>query len=160
VKKKSKQVLGWREWCSLPQFSVKKIKAKIDTGARTSALHVSDIKYKKHSGKTFVYFRIHPLQRKSKPFYDCHSELVDYRIIKSSNGNSTFRPVLITEIKIGENEFPIEVTLVNRDLMGFRFLVGRQAIRRKFLVDSGRSFLTKKKIKPTEEDSQKKRGHE
>lgn len=129
----------------MPELQIKKIKAKIDTGARTSALHVSDISYRKRGGKTFVYFRVHPTQRKSKPFFDCSAELIDYRIVKSSTGTRTFRPVIQTEIEVGDKRWPIEVTLVNRDLMGFRFLVGRQAIRGRYVVDSGASYLSQKK---------------
>jgi hypothetical protein len=143
----SKKILGWREWCALPELNIKKIKAKMDTGARTSALHVSDITYKKRSGKTFVYFRVHPIQRKSRPYFDCSAELIDYRIVKSSTGNRTFRPVIQTTLQVGVESWPIEVTLVNRDLMGFRFLVGRQAIKNSYLIDSGASYLSKKKSK-------------
>ena len=134
--------IGWREWVSLPELGVKWIKAKIDTGARTSALHVSHIH--RVDGNNHLEFKIHPMQKRAHPVVIASSDLIEERHIKSSNGETSLRPVIQTNLKIGDEIFPIELTLVNRDLMGFRMLLGREAIRGRFLVDSGRSFLTGK----------------
>lgn len=137
--------LGWREWVSLPEFNVSKIKAKVDSGARTSALHASDILYFRRAGKRMVRFKIYPEQRNQKKFRIVEAKLLESRPVRSSIGSTTIRPVIVTELKIGKQNWPIEITLVNRDLMGFRMLIGRQAIRKKFLIDPGKSYLIGKK---------------
>ncbi len=142
--KLKKICLGWREWVSLPDLGVEAIKAKVDSGARTSALHVLSVKIKKRKNKEFVYFKIHPVQKSSVPEISAKAEHLGYRTVKSSVGHTTLRPVIKTTLVIGEKEIPIELTLVNRDLMGFRMLIGRQAIRRGFIVNPGKSYLTKK----------------
>lgn len=144
-KKKALDTIGWREWVSFPELGIKTIKAKIDTGARTSALHVSHIKIVK--GTNIVKFRIHPVQRRARPMIEASAKMVSRREIKSSNGELSVRPVIRTKIKIGEDVYPIELSLVNRDLMGFRLLLGRSALKNRFIVDSGKSFLLMKKIK-------------
>ena len=138
-KKKDLDIIGWREWVSFPELGIKTIKAKIDTGARTSALHVSHIRVVK--GTNIVKFKIHPVQRRSRPVIEASAKMVNRREIKSSNGEISVRPVIITKIKIGEKILPIELSLVNRDLMGFRLLLGRSALKNHFIVDSGKSFL-------------------
>jgi hypothetical protein len=138
--KKEKLVLGWREWASLDDLNIKKIKVKVDTGARTSALHANNIKIIKRAKKKFVEFDINPLQNSGKTVR-CKAELIGERKVKSSTGHSSLRPVIETHIHIGEYKWCIEVTLVNRDIMGFRMLLGRQAIRGNFLVDPGKSFV-------------------
>ena len=144
--KKRKKVLdtiGWREWVSFPELGIEKIKAKIDTGARTSALHVSHIRVVK--GTDIVKFKIHPVQRRARPLVEASARIVSRREIKSSNGEISVRPVIITKVKIGEKILPIELSLVNRDLMGFRLLLGRSVLKNRFIVDSGKSFLLLKK---------------
>jgi hypothetical protein len=142
---KSKEALGWREWVELPKFSSTPIKAKVDTGARTSALHATNIKI---TGKTnrVVHFDLHPKQD-AGPTVNCKSKLIDQRKVKSSNGISSLRPVIEVLVKVGETTWPIEITLVNREIMGFRMLLGRQALRKHFLVDPSKSFLASKKQK-------------
>ncbi|MBF0628387.1 MAG: ATP-dependent zinc protease [Magnetococcales bacterium] len=135
-------VLGWREWVGLPDFGVERIKTKIDTGARTSALHALEPTQFVRDGKSLVQFRLHPVQRKSKPELLCEAPLVDCRSVISSGGHIEHRFVILTQILLGERLILAEVTLTNRTLMGFRMLVGRTTIGRKFLVDPGRSFLT------------------
>jgi len=145
--KKNKRELdsiGWREWVSFPELKVKTIKAKIDTGARTSALHVSNIKIFKRTNK--VTFTIHPVQRQWRPVINTSALMIGERLVKSSNGESTLRPVIETKLKIGKKIFSIELTLVNRDLMGFRLLLGRSAMKKRYLVNSGQSFLLSKEI--------------
>ena len=137
----SDRVIGWREVAVLPQLGIDKIKVKIDTGARSSALHAFNIREFKRDGKDFVRFQIHPLQRDRNTTVTSEAELLEYRKVRNSGGAAQLRPVIITEIKLGENSWSIELTLTNRDVMGFRMLLGRQAVRNKFLIDPGRSFL-------------------
>lgn len=144
-KKKALSAIGWREWVSFPELKVKTIKAKIDTGARTSSLHVTNLK--EVEGTNIVNFKIHPVQRESHPVINASAKVIDKRPVTSSNGISTIRPVIKTKIKLGKRTFSIELTLVNRDLMGFRLLLGRTAIKNRYLVDSGKSFLKFKKLK-------------
>jgi hypothetical protein len=134
-------VVGWREWVALPQLGVDRIKAKIDTGARTSTLHAFDIEVIKQRGKEVVNFKVHPLQRQNRRIIVCQADLVDERIIRSSSGHSSLRPVIMTRLQVGPCVWDIELTLTNRDKMGFRMLIGRQAIRKHLLVHPGRSFI-------------------
>lgn len=142
--RRSKPVVGWREWVSLPELGPGRIKVKVDTGARTSALHASEIKYLKNKR---IKFKVHPKQDSSKGTYTAITKFLGKRRVKSSTGESTLRPVIQTTLRIGELEFPIELTLVNRDMMGFRMLLGRQALRDQFVVDPQRSFLIGKSRK-------------
>ncbi len=146
--KNFKDILGWREWINLPELKAKNIKVKVDTGARTSALHATDIEFFKKKGKPFVRFMVFPQQKSSKGKIKCEAPLIDTRHIKSSVGTQTKRPVIHTLISIGQYEWEIELTLVNRDIMGFRMLLGREAMRGHFLVDPGKSYvLGKGKVK-------------
>jgi len=137
-------VIGWREWVAFPDLGIEKIKAKVDTGARTSALHISKSQLSRNA--RHIHFRVHPKQRSNQPEIKSSAVITDFRHVKSSNGETSERPVIHTTLKIGEMEHTIELTLVNRDMMGFRLLLGREAIRKYFLVDSGRSFLKSKKV--------------
>ena len=134
-------VVGWREWVSLPTLGIDRIKAKIDTGARTSTLHAFDIEVVKMRGREVVRFKVHPLQRQNKKLIYCQADLYDERVIRSSSGHSALRPVIITQLKVGPCIWDIEITLTNRDKMGFRMLIGRQGRRRHLLVHPGRSFI-------------------
>jgi hypothetical protein len=133
--------LGWREWISMPQLKIDAIKVKVDTGARSSSLHAYDIEYEKHREHTFVRFKVHPRQRNSTLVVDCRAALHDMRTVRSSSGTAQRRPVIRTSIAIGEAVWDIDLTLTSRDAMGFRMLLGREAIRKRFVVDPGRSFL-------------------
>jgi hypothetical protein len=146
-KKAVKKTIGWREWIYLPDLEVGRIKAKIDTGARTSALHAFKITPFTKDGAPYVRFAVHPLQRVSKPEISCVALVVDRRAITDSGGRVEQRYVIRTTLKLGKKRWPIELTLTNRDQMGFRMLIGRQALRRRYLVDTGRSFLARKKKK-------------
>jgi hypothetical protein len=135
------EVLGWREWASLPDFAVDRVKVKVDTGARSSALHAYNLRVFTRAGKQHVTFDIHPLQRDATRSIPASAEVVSMRSVRSSNGQLELRPVITTRVGVGEHVWPIELTLTNRDEMGFRMLLGRQAIRERFLVDGGRSYL-------------------
>lgn len=134
-------VVGWREWVGLPELGVDRIKAKIDTGARTSSLHAFGLERFERDGREMVRFEAHPLQRDDSVSVAVEAELVERRSVRSSTGAETVRPVIETDLKLMGERWRIELTLIRRDLMGFRMLLGRQAIRGRFVVDPGRSFL-------------------
>ncbi len=139
-RKREKTVVGWREWIALPDLGVDKIKVKIDTGARTSALHAYRVKPFERDGARFVRFFVHPVQDHRLPEIACEAPLVDDRIVISSNGDREHRFVIETLARADGREWPIEITLTNRDEMGFRMLLGRQALRKRFVVDPSTSF--------------------
>ena len=134
-------VIGWREWVGLPDCGVDHLKAKIDTGARTSALHAFRLREFIDGGVPHVRFEIHPDQRTSRNAVEVTAKVVDRRKIRSSNGTVQVRPVIRTTLDAVGQRFPIDITLTNRDEMGFRMLIGRAALRRRFLVDPSRSFF-------------------
>ena len=145
-KQKELKIIGWREWVGLPQLGISAIKAKVDTGATTSAIHAFHVeRFRKH-GKDFARFQIHPIQRNSKATVRAEAELIDYRSVRSSSGHETTRPVVLTRIELFDESWLIELTLSNRDQMGFRMLIGRRAMRKKFLVDPHRSYLDRSRI--------------
>lgn len=135
------RTLGWREWAQLPQLGVQAIKAKLDTGARTSALHAFGLKPFERDGIAMVRFTIHPLQRSSGSAVSVEAALADERRVRSSDGRAELRPVIETDLQLGGERWPIELTLTSRDEMGFRMLLGRQALKGRVVVDSGRSFV-------------------
>lgn len=139
--KKEKLLIGWREVVALPDFDLYEIKAKIDTGAKTSALHAQNIQYFVEKGKTYVQFDFFD-EKENK--VSVKSKLLEERKIKSSNGHITIRPVVETKIKMGPVQFKIELTLINRDLMDFKMLIGREALKNFFIINPARSFLLKK----------------
>jgi hypothetical protein len=141
----SKKTIGWREWVRLPDLNVGRVKAKIDTGARTSALHAFKITPFTKDGAAYVRFVVHPLQRASTPEVACVALVIDHRGVTDSGGRVEQRYVIRTTLKLGKTRWPIELTLTNRDQMGFRMLIGRQALRGRYLVDPSRSFLMRKK---------------
>ncbi len=138
---KQTSIVGWREIIALPELGIGKIKAKIDTGARSSALHAFHIEELQRDHKKIVKFQVHPLQRNSKTTITTEAELLEYREVRNSGGVAQLRPVILTAIELGEKTWTIELTLTNRDVMGFRMLLGRQALRHQFLVDPGKSFI-------------------
>lgn len=137
-------VIGWREWVGLPALNTDWIKAKIDTGARSSSLHAFGIQPFTGDGIEMVRFSVHPWQRSESSSADVEAEIIDWRSIRSSSGESEDRPVILTNLRMGNDVHAIEVTLANRDQMGFRMLVGREGIRRRFVVDPARSYLAGK----------------
>ena len=143
-----KTVIGWREWVGLPDLGIDQIKVKVDTGARTSSLHAFKITPFTKDNAQYVRFLVHPRQRHRNPEIECTALVVDQRHVTDSGGNATDRYVIRTTLWMGEKKWPIELTLTNRDEMGFRMLLGRQAVRRRCVVDPGRSFVMKKKAPP------------
>ncbi len=135
-----KPIIGWREWVALPELGVERIKAKIDTGARTSAIHAFDIEVCKKEERELVCFTIHPYQKNDTESQTCMCPVKDIRVITNSGGTREKRVVIETHLTMGNQTWPIEITLTNRDEMGFRMLLGRTAIKERFLVDPGRSF--------------------
>jgi hypothetical protein len=133
--------LGWREWVHLPDLGLEWIKAKTDSGARTSALHAFDIEIFERDGKEYVRFKVHPRQHNDVETMEAEAELIDQRHVRSSHGKRTFRPVIRTTLSVLGRQFPIELTLVCRKRMKFRMLLGREALRNRFIVDTGRSYL-------------------
>jgi hypothetical protein len=133
-------VIGWREWVRLPDLLEQPIKAKLDTGARTSALHAYRVEPYQQDGIPWVRFAIHPVQRHAQPEIQCHAPLLGQRLITSSSGHQQLRYVIRIEAHIGDVRFPMDLSLADRDQMGFRLLIGREAMRRRFLVDPSRSF--------------------
>jgi len=132
---KSKLIIGWREWCSLPDLGLPGIAAKIDTGAKTSSLHAFKIRPFTRKGEQWVRFVVHPLQRRRQPEIRCEGKVVDERPVTSSNGTSEHRIVIRTDIVLGPYRFPTELTLTNRDDMGFRMLIGRKSLVKRYVVD-------------------------
>ena len=141
---KKYQTVGWREWVSLPELGIDKIKAKVDTGARTSALHAFSLKPFKEGNKDRIRFEMHPLQHNVDKVLTCEADIIDLRWVSDSGGHREERFVIRTPLVIGEHSWPIEITLTERDTMLFRMLLGRSAIRQHFLVNPARSFITKK----------------
>ena len=137
-------VVGWREWVGMPELGVKRIKAKIDTGASSSSLHAFDIEINDHLEHPQVKFKIQPLQNNRSVVIQAQSPIFDFRKVKSSNGQTTTRPVIRTTISIFQLRYKIDVTLFDRAKMGFRMLIGREALRGRFLVDSALSYCAGK----------------
>ncbi|TVR64028.1 MAG: hypothetical protein EA422_07780 [Gemmatimonadales bacterium] len=130
--------VGWREWIILPAGPTIPIKVKVDTGARSSALHATGIQA---AGHGLIRFTVHPHQRRSGDEVEIVAPLVDHREVRSSSGIAEPRPTVRLEVALGPLRWPVEVTLTRRDRMGFRMLLGRTALRGRFLVDPGASFL-------------------
>jgi hypothetical protein len=133
-------VIGWREWLDLPELGIKTIKAKIDTGARSSALHAFHVEAFERDRKNMVRFQVHPWQRNNYTI-STEAELLEWRQVRNSGGTTQLRPVIRTLVKLGSEQLAIELTLTNRDVMGFRMLLGREALRKRFLINPGRSYL-------------------
>lgn len=143
MKTKSKPdlpLIGWREWISLPDLKIKSIKVKVDTGARSSSLHAIRQKIFERDREKWVRFQINPMQDTTTDKVTAEAKIIDFRSVRSSSGVAEMRPVIETRIKLLDRIWPIELTLSNRDAMGFRMLLGRQAFRKRFYVDAGRSY--------------------
>ena len=137
----SNTIVGWREWVSLPGLGVPWIKAKVDTGARTSALHAFDLEELERDGERWVRYSVHPWQGSDEDAVACESRVVDRREVRSSSGHAEERYVVQLDVSMGGQVVDAEVTLSKRDEMGFRMLVGREALCQGFLVDPSGSYL-------------------
>lgn len=133
--------LGWREWVALPELGLPRLKAKLDTGARTSALHAFDLGLFLRDGQSWVRFSIHPLQRREHHAVVCEARVMDERVVMDSGGHAESRLVIVTPLRLGAATFDIEVTLTPRDPMRFRLLLGRTALEGRCTVDPARSFV-------------------
>ncbi len=144
--RRQRPAIGWREWVALPDLGVPAIKAKVDTGARSSSLHAFDLERFARNGGDWVRFTVHPLQRDWRTSIAVEVPLLEMRVIRNpgGGGREELRAVVRTSVELMGERWPIELTLTRRDRMGFRMLLGRSAVRRRFLVDPGRSFLAGK----------------
>lgn len=138
-------VIGWREWVCLPELGIAKIKAKVDTGARTSALHAFSLKPFSAHGKDKITFELHPMQHNTDEIVTCTADVIDRRAVTDSGGHTEERFVIITPLTIAGQTWPIEITLTERENMLFRMLLGRSALRKHFIVNPARSFVTTRK---------------
>lgn len=136
---------GWREWVKLPDLGLPAIKAKVDTGARTSALHAFNLRPFIENGIQRIEFSIHPIQRDLNTVSICQADVLDQRTVSDSGGHKEERWVIKTSLMIGSHTWPIEMTLTARDNMRFRMLLGRTALENKALVDASASYLVGKK---------------
>jgi hypothetical protein len=142
-----KLVLGWREWLSFPDLGIERIKAKVDTGARTSCLHAFFVEPFEKGKEDWVRFGIHPRQGDTDEAVYCEAPLKDRRTVRDSGGHEELRYVIEAQVLIGSHRHAVEVTLTDRDSMKFRALLGRTAIRGNYVVDSGRSYVQSRRRK-------------
>ncbi len=141
VAKRELTTVGWREWVALPELGLDWVKAKLDTGARSSSLHADDVQLMERDGISVARFSVRPWQRSPDGAVWGELPLIDERSVRSSTGHVETRPVVMGHITVAGHTVPAEITLTNRDSMGFRMLIGRQALRGRFLVNSGRSYV-------------------
>jgi len=135
-------LVGWREWLALPDLGIPRLQCKIDTGARTSALHAVRLECYRHHGRPHIRFRLHPLHGDERTAVACSAEISDQRTIRSSNGLREHRYVIVTSMQLGLRRQEIEITLADRGPMRFGMLLGRQSlIEGGWQVDPGRAFV-------------------
>ena len=149
MKQKQLLTIGWREWIHLPELGLPWLKAKIDTGARTSCLHAFSVEPFSRNDEQWIRFGIHPHQEDVKTEVYCESKVVDERIVTDSGGHQEQRFVISTLLAMGDQQWPIEITLTNRDNMRFRMLLGRTAMQDKVTIDPAASFILGKPPKHT-----------
>ena len=138
------KTLGWREWVRIPDLGIRRIKAKLDTGAKSSCIHAFDVEILNSDDGARVRFKIAPRQRNEEMLVQVEVPLLEYRQVRSSTGHKTNRPVIRTPIRLAGQRFEIELTLVDRSEMGFRMLLGRDALRERFVVDPALSYASRK----------------
>ncbi len=142
---KQSKTLGWREWIGFPELGIPRIKAKVDTGARSSCLHAFRVQPFQREGVDWVQFDVHPRQNTTDEVVRCEAPVLDRRLVRDSGGHEELRYVIETVIALGDEAFRAEVTLTDRDTMKFRVLLGRTAMRGRYVVDPGRSYLLGRK---------------
>ena len=142
------QTIGWREWVGLPALGGAYVKAKVDTGAKTSSLHAFGLELTEADGEITATFELHADQRKRSPTLIVSAAVKEIRRVKSSSGHTEERPIVTTPVQLGGAAHLVDLSLTNRDEMGFRMLLGRSAIRRRFVVDPSRSYLQNPKPNP------------
>ncbi len=136
--------LGWREWCALPELGIPAIKAKIDTGAKTSCLHTFFIEPFMEDGVAKIRFKVHPIQKNESLVLECVAPVKDERLVSDSGGHKEMRYIIETTVVIGDKSRLIEMSLTNRDTMRFRMLLGRRALEKNTLVDPAASYMNGK----------------
>ena len=136
-----KITLGWREWVALPGLGLDAIKAKVDTGARTSTIHAFAVDDYLEGGARHVRFKVHPIQRDEETVVACSAPVIDQRRVSDSGGHREMRWIISSDVTVGSATWPIEITLTARDSMLFRMLLGRTAMRGRAIVDPNRSYL-------------------
>ena len=136
-----KPMLGWREWVALPEFGIAQIKAKIDTGARSSALHAETLEPYRKGGENWLMFTVQPKQKQGDLLIECHAPIKDRRLVSDSGGHKQRRYVIETQLLFGQHLIQAEITLTNRDSMRFRMLLGRTAMNGHFIIDPNGSYL-------------------
>ena len=139
-------IIGWREWLELPELGIAAIKAKIDTGARTSSLHTHFIEHIDNNQTERIRFGVRPLRKRKDIEVICETDILDYRRVKDSGGHSEIRCFILTPVKLGGYRWPIEISLTNREDMRFRMLLGRTAVKSGFLIDPNKSYLTGRRL--------------
>jgi hypothetical protein len=139
--------VGWREWLAFPELGIEEIKAKVDTGARTSALHAFFVEPYQESGTAMVHFGVHPLQRRDDVVRECRAAVVDRRWVTDSGGHREQRYVILTTLVLGSHSWPVELTLTNRDDMRFRVLLGRTAMRGRLIINPASSYLVGRRLR-------------
>lgn len=138
----NKITVGWREWLALPELGIVKIKAKVDTGARTSCIHAFRVEEFIQDEQVWVRFWVHPIQDDNDTEIQCQAKVIDQRTVTDSGGHQEQRYVIQTQLLIGGQQWPIEATLTNRDTMKFRMLLGRTAMAGRIVVDPELSYQT------------------
>jgi hypothetical protein len=151
-------LIGWKEWLTLPDLGIPAIKAKIDTGARTSALHTFSLETFTAEGQLMVRFGIHPLQKRRNVEVFCEAPVIDCRLVKDSGGHVEKRYVIRTSAVLGDVQWAIQATLTNRDGMRFRMLLGRKALEARFIIDPGRSYISGRSLARSYSDGASKKG--
>lgn len=131
----AKMIIGSDEWCAFPLLNIPAIKARVDSGAKTSSMHAINIVRFTRNNAHWVRFDVHPLQKNRKITVHCEAPLVEHRVIKSSSGDKENRPVICISLSLGGVTWDAEVTLTNRDSMGYRMLLGREAMNGRILID-------------------------
>ncbi|MEL7535423.1 MAG: ATP-dependent zinc protease [Pseudomonadota bacterium] len=137
----TRMTLGWREWVALPGLGLSAIKAKVDTGARTSTIHAFEVEDYRDGGEHRVRFKVHPLQKDEDTVVVCDAAIIDQRRVSDSGGHREQRWIIESELNLAGHVWPIEITLTARDNMLFRMLLGRTALRGRAVVDPARSYL-------------------